>query len=465
MAILLAAWSLAAAAAAPLPAEVRAALERAKVPPEAISIVVEEVGGAQRPRLAWHEAEPVNPASLMKLATTLAALELLGPAWTWQTPVWLTAAPDANGVLDGSVVIQGSGDPKLVMERLWLLLRRVQQLGVREIRGDIVLDRSAFPLVAADPGEFDGEPLRAYNVQPDALLLNYKAVVYTFVPDASRGVAAVAADPPLAGLSAPATVPLAPGPCDDWRKTLRADMADPARPKFAGAYPAACGERSWTLADAEPRSFNARALAAMWRELGGTLRGSVREGPAPATPPTFQFASPPLSDVVREINKFSNNVMARQLFLTLGRTQRGSGTPEAARQALGDWLAARIGAEQAGAFVIDNGSGLARESRGTARALAALLQAGWASPAMGDFLASLPVSGSDGTLRRARAAPGRAWLKTGSLRDVAGIAGYVLGASGRRHVLVAVIHHPNANDARPALEALMQWTAADGPSR
>ena len=135
----------------------------------------------------------------MKLLTTAAALDLLGPAWSWSTPVWLQGTV-TNGVLDGNLVIKGSGDPKLVLERIWLLLRRVQQQGVREIRGDIVLDRSAFAVPERDPAEFDGEALRPYNVRPDALLLNYKALLLTFTPDPARGVARVAVEPPLAGV-------------------------------------------------------------------------------------------------------------------------------------------------------------------------------------------------------------------------------------------------------------------------
>jgi D-alanyl-D-alanine carboxypeptidase/D-alanyl-D-alanine-endopeptidase (penicillin-binding protein 4) len=441
-----------------LPDDVLAALERARVPREALSVVVQEVGAA-RPRLAWQADLPVNPASLTKLLTTFAALELLGPSFTWSTPVWVQGRL-ADGVLEGNVVIKGSGDPKLVLERLWLLLRRVQQFGVREIRGDIVLDRSAFIVPENNPAGFDGEPLRAYNVFPDALLLNYKSVVFTFTPDAARGVAALGVDPPLAGAQADTAVPLLPGPCNDWRAALRADFIDPMRPRFAGGLPASCGERQWTLAHGDPRVFNERAVAGLWAEMGGKLGGVVRDGTAPTVAPSFEIASPPLGDVVREINKFSNNVMAQQLFLTLGRTQRGSGSTAAAREALTRWLALRVGAAAAGT-VIDNGSGLSRDTRMSAHAMAHLLQVAWASPVMPELMASLPVAGVDGTLRRAKTVAGRAHLKTGSLRDVAAVGGYVLGDSGRRQVLVAIINHPNANEARAALEALAAWTAAD----
>lgn len=455
-----------AAPSTPLPAAVALALEKAKVPPEAVSIVVQEVGSSA-PGLAWNASLPVNPASLMKLVTTAAALDLLGPAWTWSTPVWLQGRlrdPGPDGVLEGQLVIKGMGDPKLVLERTWLLLRRVRAAGVREIRGDIVLDRSAFVAPEQSPADFDGEPLRPYNAQPDALLLNYKSVLLTFTPDPARGVTSVAVEPALSGLRVDATVPLATGACNDWRAALKAEAGDPARIRFRGGYASLCGERSWPLAYADPKSYNARMIEALWRELGGTLGGSVRDGTAPTTRPTFEFSSPPLADVVRDINKYSNNLMAQQLFLTLGLQMRGSGSSAAARDVLQAWLADRIG-ERAADTAIDNGSGLSRTSRLSAEALAAVLQQVWASPVMPEFISSLPVSGLDGTLRRqpgmaSAKVIGRAHLKTGSLRDVAGVAGYVLAADGRRHVLVAIINDPNADAARPALDALVEWASS-----
>jgi len=444
-----------------LPRNVEAALTRAGVPREAVVAWVQEVD-APRPRLSWQADRPVNPASLMKLVTTYSALELLGPAFTWSTPVWLQGTL-AGGVLTGDVTIKGNGDPKLVLERLWLLLRRVQQAGVGEIRGDIVMDRSAFVPGELNPADFDGEPLRPYNAGADALLLNYRAVILTFTPDATRGVATVGVEPPLAGVRADLTVPLAPGPCDDWHGTLKADFADPARMRLAGAFPASCGEKIWPLAYADPKSYNERALAGLWQEMGGRLTGVVRDGSAPAAAPSFELRSPSLAEVIRDINKLSNNVMAQQLFLTLGATQRGSGTPEASREVVRQWLKARVG-EAASAAVIVNGSGLSRESRLSAALLGRLLQAAWSSAVMPELMSSLPVAGFDGTLRKSKGTPGRAHLKTGSLRDVVGVAGYVLADSGRRYVVVAIVNHPNANAARPALEALAEWAASDAPA-
>ncbi|MEP7298591.1 MAG: D-alanyl-D-alanine carboxypeptidase, partial [Burkholderiales bacterium] len=293
-----------------LPPTVAAALDRAKLPREALVAMVQEVGTGT-PRLTWRVDQPANPASLMKLLTTFASLEALGPAWSWSTPVWLQGTL-RDGVLDGNLVIKGSGDPKLVVERVWLLLRRVQQLGVREIRGDIVLDRSAFVVPEQSPAEFDGEGQRPYNVRADALMLNYKAVVFTITPDAARGIASIAVDVPLAGVRFDTSVPLTGGTCEDWRTALRADFSDPLRYAFAGSYPAACGEKVWGVAHGDAKSYNERALAGLWRDMGGRLTGSVHDGLAPATKPSFEVASPPLAEVIRDINKYSNNVMAQQ---------------------------------------------------------------------------------------------------------------------------------------------------------
>ena len=239
----------------------------------------------------------------------------------------------------------------------------MQQQGVREIRGDIVLDNSAFAAVEGTPADFDGEATRPYNARPEALLLNFKSAIYGFVPDPARGVAVVTVEPPLAGTTVDRSVPLSSGPCDDWRGALKASFGDATRTRFAGSYPAACGEQSWPQADAAPATYNQRLVEGLWREMGGRLTGTVREGPAPSdAKPSFELKSPPLLDVVRDVNKFSNNVMAQQLFLTLALQKDPSrpATLAAARDALRRWVGTRLG-EPGPELVVDNGSGLSRE--------------------------------------------------------------------------------------------------------
>ncbi|MEJ8811926.1 D-alanyl-D-alanine carboxypeptidase/D-alanyl-D-alanine-endopeptidase [Variovorax ureilyticus] len=449
------------AGAQSLPPEVDAALARAKVPRDAVTMLVADADGVRPPRLAWRSQAQVNPASIMKLVTTYAALDLLGPAFVWTTPVYVDG-PVQGGVLQGNLYIRGQGDPKLVIERLWLLLRRVQGMGIRSIEGDIVLDRSAFEVPDTDPFAFDGEGLRPYNAVPDALLVNFKSVVMTFVPNRATQTAQVTYEPPLAGVAMQATVPLSAGECNDWRTSLGGDFNDPARIGFTGSFPAACGEKEWPVAYSNPRSYAARAIGGLWIEMGGRIKGAVREGQVPAElRPAFELSSPPLAEVIRDINKYSNNVMAQQLFLTLGLQQKRRGSFEAARATVRQWWNDRIGTGE-GQPVLDNGSGRSRDERITSAELAKMLQVAWRSPVMPELVSSLPASGVDGTLRkRALRGGGAAHLKTGTLRDAAGVAGYVHAASGRRYVVIAIANHANALAARPAFDALVDWAAQD----
>ena len=449
-----------------LPPTIAAALEKAHVPSSSLALWVQPVDAAS-PSWGWNPDFGVNPASVFKLATTSAALEMLGPAWTWKTGVFVTG-PVRRGVLDGSVVIVGTGDPSLVMERVWLLLRQLRDTGVREIRGDIVLDHSGFAPATHSAADFDNAPSEPYNVLPDALLMNFRSVTLSFQPDPEAHVARVTAEPPLAGLAIDATVPLAKGGCDDWRGGLKLGADNPARWHFAGAYPARCGARNWPLAYPDPAGYENRLVTALWRELGGKLSGKVRDGTLPdGATPAFTFESPQLAQIVRDINKYSNNTMAEQLFLTLAwnASSELSATAtdvkeEQARAVLTRWLHDRLG-DAADGIVVVNGSGLARETRISARTLALLLQTNWNSPVMPELVSSLPINGVDGTLRKSTALAGRAHLKTGSMRDVVAVAGYVQADSGRRYILVAVVNDPNAGAARPALDAAIDWVAHD----
>lgn len=467
-----------AGAADHLPRPVVQALARAQVPHDAVAMLVVDLASAEV-RLSHRAREPMNPASVIKLLTTSAALDLLGPAYTWTTTVIADGALE-GGLLKGHVVLRGGGDPKLVVERLQALLVQLQAGGVKGIEGDIVLDRSLWRTPAVRPGDFDGEPLKPYNAQPDALLVNFKSMVLTFTPEPAQRRARVTLEPPLAGVQIDASVPLAGGaPCDDWRSGLQAVIDQPQRVQFRGRYPASCGERIWPTAYPEPESFAARAIEGLWRQLGGGLSGRVRDateaesaalarsGTLSGARPVLRFEQPslPLASIVQDINKFSNNVMAQQVFYTLGQrasaAQGQPGTQEGARAALLDWWRQRLPASAVPS--IDNGSGLSRTQRISAQAIADLLVRMAGSAVAADLLASLPVAGVDATMRqRARAVAGQAWLKTGTLREVSAIAGYAQSGSERRYAVIGLINHPNAAAGRAALDALVQWTVQSG---
>ncbi len=412
-----AAWPQASA----LPPEIAQALAKAGVPASAVAMVVAPLppppgtvarvpepvnpGGERNPapaaaatalpppRLSWQADVPMNPASVMKLVTTYAGVDLLGPGHFWRTRVY-TQGYVSQGVLHGDLLIRGSGDPKLVRERIEDLMGAIQEQGIRRIDGDILLDNSVFRLPAHDAAAFDDDPLRPYNAGPDGLLLNFKALIFRFVPDPARRRVRVESEPPMAGVEIPAEVPATNGACGNWRTRLAADFSDPNRVSFSGRYPLSCGEQSWGIAYVDPASYAPRVIEAMWRAAGGGLSGQVK------------------------------------------------------------WLGR-------------NGSGLSRHERATAASLAALLQHAAGHPNGAVFEHSLSIAGVDGTTRRMAArnpgsdAIGNARLKTGTLRDVAAIAGYAYGHSGHNYAVVGIINHPNAAAARPALDKLVEWAVRD----
>ena len=483
-----------AAGQTPLPAEVAQALARASVPASAVSMVVAPLppppGTVTRvpepvnpsgernpapapaslalppPRLAWQPDEPMNPASVMKLVTTYAGLDLLGPGHLWRTRVY-ALGPIRQGVLQGDLLIQGGGDPKLVLERLHDLLRAIQDKGVRRIEGDILLDNSIFRLPAHDAAAFDDDPLRPYNAGPDGLLVNFKALVFRFVPEPGGRRVRIETEPPMAGVAIPAEVPATGGACGNWRARLAADFSQPAQIVFAGRYPVSCGEQSWGIAYPDPARYAPRVIDAMWRAAGGQLSGQVRWADRPVSGQLLLTGmSLPLALIIADINKFSNNVMAQQLFLTLS-ARDGRASFAESRNLLRRWWRERFGLRDTP--VVENGSGLSRSERATAASLAALLQQVAGHPDGAAFEHSLSIAGVDGTTRRMAErnprsdAIGNARLKTGTLRDVAAVAGYAYGLSGRNYAVVGIVNHPNAGAARPALDKLVEWAVRDLP--
>lgn len=444
-----------------LPPTVAQALVAANIPTTTVAIVVREAD-ATKPRLAINAEQAMNPASVMKLVTTFAALDLLGPAYTWKTTAW-SAAPIDNGILAGDLVLRGSADPKLTFEQFWLLLRQLRARGVREIAGDLVLDRGLLATVEHDPAAFDDKPLRPYNVGPDALLLNFKALRLTLVPDTATKAVRVMAEPEPANLDIVSLIKLGNNGCGDWKEALRADLIQHGsrwRLALTGRYSASCGEKNWNLGLLPHPAYVRGVFEQLWTELGGVFHGEVRDGTVPADARQLAvIESPALSEIVRDINKFSNNVMARQLFLTMGaEAGKRPARTEDADATVRAWLEGR--GLRFPELVLDNGSGLSRRERISAGNLATLLATAWKSPVMPELIASLPLIAVDGTMKKrlnGNGIAGQAHIKTGTLEGVKTIAGYVLDRQGRRQIVVFLVNHPNAQAAQAAQDALLAW--------
>ena len=449
------------AANAELPMRARAALDIRQVPDDTLSVHVQDLGSGEVV-LQWNDSIARNPGSTIKLLTTLVALDVLGPAYTWKTDVFALGEVE-NGRLKGNLLLKGHGDPFLVTERVWQLLRRIRQAGIRELDGDLHIDDSYFLVSEHDPAAFDRQPLRAYNVAPNALLMNFKAVRYWFEPEHETSSVRILLDPTLANLSIDNRLSLAPGRCRGFQRgiTISANKTGDTM-TFSGRFPSGCNRYAMDRAALSHNEFVYGLFSSLWRESGGEFRGGWINAVAPEDiEPLLSFDSLPLADVIARVNKHSNNVMARQLLYTLSAEVLGEpGTEHGGREVVTNWL--NDNGLKFDTLIFDNGAGLSRESRMTAKDMGAMLEFAWRQPYMPEYVSSLSLAGLDGTLRQRfddSALDGNAHLKTGSLDHITAIAGYLQAQSGRRFAVVIMQSHEDIHrgPGQEIQEALLRW--------
>lgn len=451
-----------------IPEPVARELKKAQIPTSAVGIYVQGLSSSDRSgalMVSLNENTPYVPASTMKVVTTYSALEVLGPAYNWKTAAYLKGSR-SGGVLHGDLIFKGSGDPKFNLESFWLFLRQIRAGGIHKIQGNLVLDRSAFEARDFDPAAFDNDPFRPYNAGPDALLLNHKVLEVTFKPNGLDGTVNIQLSPGLDGVTVKGPALKDTGSCNGWQKEINMQFTE-KEAIFEGQYPLSCGEQTWLIypSSMSDSGFFRAVFTSLWHALGGTFSGEIKEG---ITPPDAQllaeWQSPSLTEVVRDVNKYSNNVMARHLLMTIGtHSSSEPASPERGAFAVRSFLAEK-GISLNG-LQIENGSGLSRIERISPQTMGNILISAYYSPVLPEFMASLPIAGRDGTLCRSlrqSSVAGKGYLKTGAIQDVRAIAGYVLSASGERYAVVFVVNHPNAGAAIPARDALLTWVHDKG---
>jgi serine-type D-Ala-D-Ala carboxypeptidase/endopeptidase (penicillin-binding protein 4) len=446
-----------------LPPEVQKALTQQRIPATSLSVLVKEVG-RDEPLVSYNSTVPRNPASTMKVVTTWSALEILGPAYTWRTRAYATG-PIHDQVLDGNLVLVGGGDPYMTAERWWGFANGLRQAGIQRVTGDVLIDNSYFAPQGDDRGAFDNKPSSTYNVLPDALLVNFQTVTFSLFPDLAAGTLGVSAYPWPANLKVEDTARVDRRACRRGGAGIAVSTPDGPegnRIAFTGRYASGCGPLSFTRAVMRAPEYAYGTFKTFWEESGGKLDGGWRIGILPpGAKMLYSQDSLSLAEIIRLVNKFSSNTMARQLLLTLAAEKAGRpGTTSGGRRVITEFLASQdITIPD---LVLENGSGLSREERISAAGLADVLLAAWRSQYMPEFAASLPLSATDGTLRKRFRSPemqGRLRMKTGTLEGVSALAGYVSAASGKTFVAVIIVNHPGANagGGQAVQTALVQW--------
>ncbi len=467
-----------------LPPAVHEALRQAGLPASALAAVALPLAPWAR---SWQvqPQRPMHPASTMKLVTSVVALDRLGPNHRGHTALLSDAAID-GGTLRGDLVLQGGGDVELHAPQLWALLVELQQAGVQRIEGDLIVDRTRYRPARLDLGlpPFDDAPEFPYNVIPDALMLQGNLLPLAL---RAQGGAVVANTVPLLpGLRIDASrMTLVDARCEDWDehwKTAQvqagpaeaagAPASDPLRLVLDGAFPRGCSVRA-ELQLIDRQALTERLFRAVWQGLGGQWSGRAREAAAPAGARVLARRSArPWGELLRAQNKTSDNAWTRVLFLELGvpgmAAEPRLTTPQLAERAVRQWFVQQ-GIGDTG-LVLDNGSGLSRSERISPWQMARMLQVAWAGPHRAELQMSLPTAGVDGTMRsRLKGSPAAGWarLKTGTLRNAVGLAGYIRDPQGREWALAMMLNQePALGDvarARAVLDALVDQFVRFGP--
>ena len=484
-----------------LPASISKALKRANIPEESVSWSIAKIkpvrsgSSFEMQEVSEFNAEKgMNPASTMKLVTSLAAIETLGPEYRWKTSLY-TNGEIRNGTLTGDLLIKGTGDPKLIPEELTKAFQNLQQLGIKRIDGDLIFDRSLYDTSVRDSSFSDGEPNRAYNANPDALLYAFNSISFQLFLSPGSEFVLINQTPKLANLKIDNNLRIVDEPCDDWKKNISFRFEVQKNNQwlaiFDGSYPQGCKSATWNILAPDASVFLQYSIIALWEDLGGTWRKKPIVKSSASTQ-SFRWLTShegiPLSDSIKDINKLSNNVMARQVLLTLSLEKTAVGNTKNGARIIRDWL--QKNSLDMPELVIENGSGLSRIERISAKHLNKILLLGINSPYRNYFIESLPIAGVDGTMKHRlvdklrKYFPSKkqteilnrnlepfppslknygAHIKTGSLMDVRSISGYVISRNGEVYALTSFINHPNAGLGKNFHDIMLSWLLDDGP--
>jgi D-alanyl-D-alanine carboxypeptidase/D-alanyl-D-alanine-endopeptidase (penicillin-binding protein 4) len=463
-------------------------LAKNQIPRDAVSISVLELpsaaGSNAREILDWRAKQSMNPASTIKLLTTLAALDLLGPQYRWNTNLY-TDGQIKNGLLKGNLYLRGSGDPKLVPEELEQMMKSLRALGIQRIDGNLIFDRSAYSPEVMEHTTIDGESMRAYNVPPDPLLYAFRTLSFQLTQTNNSNGVAISYTPALAYFKINNRLRASKQNCDDWQRKMQFELVknvgsesknlDLLSVQFTGEFPSACKSINYNVVALDANTFLTLGFAAAWELAGGSWvkQPQGRSGEVPLfARPLLEFQGGPLIHAVNDINKFSNNVMARQVFLTLGLERLGKpASTGASDRVMQAWLKQR--GLDFPELVLENGSGLSRNEAISARHLNDLLITARQLPSGDLFVQSLPLAGVDGTMKNRLIKQLRQFLhlktkpeariKTGSLTEVRTISGYVISQSGKTYAVSSFINHPNAFRGMDAHDQLLTWLLTGGP--
>ena len=444
-----------------LPQAIEGFIKKSTIPKKDMAIYIKQVGKDVPVLAALNETTLKTPASVIKVLTTYAAVLKLGFDYHFPTKFY-TMGLIQNGVLDGDLIVKGYGDPTLNSKDLEKIVEKIKQKGIKRITGNIVIDRSFFRVSTKNSSGFDEHPYSAYNAMPDAMMYNERISTICIVPS-KNNVSKKGADASYEVINQLKTVNK---PCRgrySW-PGVKIDTAQ-ATPKIylKGKISNHCSKQNICQVVTKPYLSFYYALKDKLKKEGVVVEGNMRLRKVPQmAKPLFTHYSRSLEKIISKTAKKSNNLYARHLLLTLGaHVYSAPATLDKGRRAVEQILRNKGALTQDG-LEIDNGCGLSRTAKLSAKMLADMYADAYKR--YGDrWMQTLSIAGVDGTIKkrfRGTAVKNRAWMKTGTLKRTKNISGYVKDASGQLYEVVILVQSKRGNWRASQLQNdIIKWLA------
>jgi D-alanyl-D-alanine carboxypeptidase/D-alanyl-D-alanine-endopeptidase (penicillin-binding protein 4) len=396
----------------------------------------------------------------MKLVTTYAGLQFLGPQYQWKTEV-LYKGHIKNRHLYGDLIMRGYGDPTLTYADLSEIIERVQQQGIQYIHGNIILDESFFGELQ-NQDLIDDKKYRAYNVNPKSFVVNENTINFNF--SISNEKINIQTFPEIQTLKVINHLKLSEHGCNEWKDALGYEVNTKSNVTeiiFNGTFDKACDSKDIDLSILSANRLSKELFEKLWKMHGGIIEGDFKNTYQKDvnTYKLYEHQSRPLGLVVRDINKYSQNLIARNLLLTI--LAENNGIPitenEAGRFVKEFLIKQKLKLDS---LEMDNGAGLSRNAKINAEDLTFLLEKAYSGLYMPEFVSSLPNIGIDGTLKnrgKKLSVAKHAYLKTGSIQNVSAIAGYIFDKNNDIKVFVFMANDPKANESSKIQDDLIEW--------
>ncbi len=428
-----------------LPQVINEEIRKSGIEKRDISIYIKEAGRGGKIVASLNAHKIRRPASMIKVFTTYASVLKLGFDYRWPTKFYTTGTLQ-NGILQGDLLIKGFGDPTLSDEDLEKIVSTIRAEGIGQVRGDIVIDRSYFKIGNKDSSGFDENPYSAYNAMPDAMMFNERLVTVCVIPKENKVHKKNVDDSykvvdKLEHVNKPCKGKYSwPGVTIDKSEVIPTVL-------LKGKISKRCGKREICKVVTKPYKSFYYALKDRLKKEGIPVRGGLQLRKIPKEAKgLFTHYSDPLEEIISETSKESNNLYARHLLLLLGAKVYGApATVQKGRDAIVQILDAK-GALGEGKLRIDNGSGLSRTSKMNAKLLAEMYDDAYDRYGS-RWMETLSIAGVDGTIKkrfRNTVVKKRAWMKTGTLRRVKNIGGYVKNRAGKFYTVVIIINSQKA---------------------